>query len=100
MTLSEFKSSLSKTRPPAGLEPALAALWWAAKDDWDRAHTLVMNESGGNCAWVHAYLHRLEGDLGNARYWYVQAGKPVPTGRRRAEWDKITNALLAETHTK
>ena len=97
MTLSEFKGSLSKTRPPGKLKPALAALWRAVRDGgWDRAHALIMDESGLDCAWVHAYLHRLEGDLANARYWYGQARKPVPTGRLSAEWDGIADALLTE----
>jgi hypothetical protein len=95
MSLAEFKRSVSKTRPPAGLAPALAALWWQAKDDWERAHALVMDQSGKDCAWVHAYLHRVEGDLGNARYWYGQAGKVPPTARLAAEWDRIADALLA-----
>jgi hypothetical protein len=95
MTLAEFKRSVSKTRPPPGLAPALVALWWEAKGDWERAHATVMDETGKDCAWVHAYLHRVEGDLGNARYWYGQAGKAAPTGRLRAEWDSIAGALLA-----
>ena len=94
MTLAEFKQSLSKTRPPAGLAPALAGLWWAAKDDWDKAHKLVMDEGGRDCAWVHAYLHRVEGDLENAGYWYRQARQPVATGALEAEWDAIAQALL------
>ena len=94
MTLAEFKRSLAKTRPPAGLAPALAGLWWAGKDDWDQAHKLVMDEDGKDCAWVHAYLHRVEGDLGNAHYWYRQAGKPAASGALKAEWDAITKALL------
>src|SRR6266852_2818497 len=85
MTLAEFKHILSKPKPPAGLAPALAALWWAGKDEWDKAHALVMDEAGKDCAWVHAYLHRVEGDLGNARYWYGQAGKAPSTGPLRAE---------------
>ncbi len=97
MTHSDFKATLSKARPPAGFAPALAALWWAAKDNWDRAHSIVMNEGGKDCAWVHAYLHRLEGDLGNARYWYGQARQPVATGRLQAEWDAIARALLARS---
>jgi hypothetical protein len=100
MTLAEFKRSVSKTSPPPGLTPALTALWWAAKDDPERAHALVMDESGKDCAWVHAYLHRLEGDLGNARYWYGQAGKAPPTGRLPAEWDSIADALLAAAASK
>jgi hypothetical protein len=95
MTLAEFKRSVSKAKPAAELAPALAALWWAAKGDWDRAHSLVMDEGGMDCAWVHAYLHRVEGDLANARYWYGQAGKTPPSAPLRAEWDSIVEALLA-----
>jgi hypothetical protein len=73
MTLAEFQRTLSQPTPPAGLAPAVAALWWAAKDDWDKAHKLVMDEDGKDCAWVHAYLHRVEGDTTNAGYWYRQA---------------------------
>jgi hypothetical protein len=69
MTLAEFKQGQSKARPPAGLSVALIALWWAGKDAWDKAHKIVMDEGGKDCAWVHAYLHRVEGDLENARYW-------------------------------
>jgi hypothetical protein len=94
MTLGEFKRTLSTSKPPAGLAPALAALWWAGKDNWDKAHAIVMDEGGENCAWVHAYLHRVEGDLDNARYWYRQAQRPVPTRRVAAEWDAIAEALL------
>jgi hypothetical protein len=96
MTLAEFKSSLSKSRPPEGLAPALAGLWWAGKDDWDRAHKIVMDEGGKDCAWVHAYLHRVEGDDENARYWYKQAGKPVASGPLRTEWAAITTDLLSQ----
>ena len=59
----------------------LAALWWAKKGDWDKAHRLVMDEQSAEAAWVHAYLHRVEGDLGNAGYWYRQAHKPSPQAR-------------------
>ncbi len=100
MTLAELRRSVSKTRPPPGLAPALAALWWEAKGDWGRAHALVMDESDKDCAWVHAYLHRVEGDLGNARYWYGQAGKAPATGPLRAEWDSIASVLLAAAPSK
>ena len=95
MTLPEFKSSLARTRPPAGVPAAVVALWWAAKDDWKKAHQIVMDESSKECAWVHAYLHRAEGDLENAGYWYRRAGKPVTQGRLQAEWDAIAGALLS-----
>ena len=95
MTLAEFKQSQSKARPPAGLSVALTALWWAGKDDWDKAHTIVMDEGGKDCAWVHAYLHRVEGDADNARYWYKQAGKPAASGPLPIEWAAITTDLLS-----
>src|SRR5262249_12049462 len=79
MNVSAFKRSLEKPRPQSGLSPAFAALWWAAKDQWDKAHGIVMDEANKDCAWVHAYLHRVEGDLSNARYWYRQAGRAVAT---------------------
>lgn len=94
MTLAELKASVAKAKPPAGLSPALAALWWEAKGEWERAHALVMDEGGKACAWVHAYLHRQEGDLANARYWYGEAGQAVATGSLQAEWDRIAQALL------
>ena len=94
MTLAEFKRSLSMPKPPGGLAPALAGLWWAARDDWERAHKIVMDESGQDCAWVHAYLHRVEGDVENARYWYRQAGRSVAAGPLPAEWDAIAGDLL------
>jgi hypothetical protein len=96
VTLAEFERSLTKSKPPAALAPALAGLWWAAKGDWDRAHKTVMDEGGPDCAWVHAYLHRVEGDLGNAHYWYRRAGKPAGTGLLQAEWSAIAAALLAK----
>jgi hypothetical protein len=94
MTFAEFKASLEKRKPPAGLPPALAALWWAGKDKWDEAHRIVMNESGKDCAWVHAYLHRSEGDLDNARYWYRQAQRSVASVALPDEWVKIAQTLL------
>jgi hypothetical protein len=96
MTLAEFQRTLSQPTPPAGLAPAVAALWWAAKDDWDKAHKLVMDEDGKDCAWVHAYLHRVEGDTTNAGYWYRQASKPAADGPLQAEWDAIASELLAK----
>jgi hypothetical protein len=94
MSPDAFKRSVAEATPPAGLSPALAALWWAAKADWQRAHRLVMDESGADCAWVHAYLHRQEGDLDNARYWYRQARREPAQGDLAAEWAAIAAALL------
>ncbi len=94
MTLAEFKRNVSKPKPPAGLSPPLEALWWAAKDDWDKAHGIVMKQDTRDAAWVHAYLHRVEGDLDNAGYWYRRAHHPVASDALPEEWDAIAAALL------
>jgi hypothetical protein len=94
MTLAEFKRATAKARPPAGLAPALEALWWAAKGDWDKAHGIVMKEESRDAAWVHAYLHRVEGDESNAGYWYRQARRAAASGPLDAEWDAIADALI------
>jgi hypothetical protein len=90
----DFKSSLSGTAPASSLSPPLAALWWAAKGEWNKAHEIVQDEEGVDAAWVHAYLHRAEGDLGNAGYWYRRAGKPIAAGPVEAEWERIAAAFL------
>jgi hypothetical protein len=95
-TLSAFSRSLLRAKPPAALAPALQALWWAAKDNWERAHDIVMAHEDRDCAWVHAYLHRREGDLPNARWWYRQAKRSVATGPLDAEWRAIVSELLDE----
>ena len=97
MTFTEFKSSIVASKPPTGLSPPLAALWWDAKDDWDKAHKIVMDESGAECAWVHAYLHRRQGDLENARYWYGQAGRPATSGALPDEWTAIAREMLRDS---
>ena len=94
MTPAAFRQSLSKRRPPSGYTPALQALWWAEKDDWNAAHAVVMAHEEAACAWVHAHLHRVEGDLDNARYWYRQAGKRPATGAPAAERKAMIAAML------
>jgi hypothetical protein len=94
MTLSAFRRSLAIKEPPNELSPALAALWWAGKDEWNSAHEFVVTRDDPDCAWVHAYLHRVEGDLGNARYWYRRAGRPPASGDLAAEWIAIAATLL------
>jgi hypothetical protein len=95
MTPSMFKRSLSGKNPPPRLAPALAALWWAGNGKWDKAHEIVMNEDDADCAWVHAYLHRVEGDRDNARYWYRQARREPANGDLSSEWAAIAAKLLA-----
>ena len=95
VTLDAFRGSVAQAAPHEQLSIPLQAMWWARKGDWDKAHKLVMDDSSGDAAWVHAYLHRVEGDLPNARYWYRQAGRPAAEVALDAEWCAITEALLA-----
>jgi hypothetical protein len=94
MTPDDVKRGAASAPPPPGLSPALRALWWVAGGDWERAHEVVMGEDDADAAWVHAHLHRIEGDIGNARYWYRRAGQPAETGLLEAEWAAITAAML------
>ena len=94
MTLDDFKSTLDGATPPDVSSP-LRALWHDAKRDWTAAHELAQDVDDENGAWVHAYLHRKEGDEGNAGYWYRRAGRPHSRASLQAEWDEIAAALLA-----
>ncbi|HZT42729.1 MAG TPA: hypothetical protein VFA07_11240 [Chthonomonadaceae bacterium] len=95
MNIETFKASLAETSPP-DLPPALQALWHEANGDWNAAHDLLQNDNSDAGSWVHAYLHRKEGDAGNAAYWYRRAGKPVASGPLESEWEAITTNLLAQ----
>ena len=92
MTLEQFKSLLDNDE--VELEGPLKALWEAGRGQWDAAHAIVQDDPGQDAAWVHALVHRQEGDLGNAGYWYRRAGKPVEQGSLEDEWDQIAYALL------
>jgi hypothetical protein len=95
MTPDLFKQTFAAATPTVS-NLALQALWWAGKGDWERAHQCAQQQEGDPaCDWVHAFLHRVEGDLGNAGYWYRRAGKPAATGPLAAEWDAIAATLLA-----
>ena len=94
MTLQEFKATLSASVPPDA--PALLrALWHDARGDWDAAHHVAQDVEDETGAWVHAYLHRKEGDLSNASYWYHRAHRPVQSGSLETEWAQIVTALLS-----
>ena len=96
MNLDGFQASLAAANPPDPLPLALQALWWAGKPAWVRAHDCAQADEGNPaCDWVHAHLHRVEGDMENAEYWYVRAGKPVSTELLDAEWQAIAATLLA-----
>lgn len=96
MTLQDFQATLTQTAPPTDLSVALRALWQDGQGNWDAAHKLVQScEGQAQCDWVHAYLHRKEGDLNNAGYWYRRAQQPVSSAALEAEWAAIATALLA-----
>ncbi|MBM3583996.1 MAG: hypothetical protein FJX36_06065 [Alphaproteobacteria bacterium] len=80
--------------PPDGLDAALRALWWDAKDDWAKAHGAAQEGKDARAERVHAYLHRKEGDPSNARYWYSRAGVEPATGALDAEWQALARAFL------
>ena len=94
MTFERFEHSLEQEQPPADLSPALQALWHDRRGDWDAAHTVAQDIDDDAGAWVHGYLHRKEGDVGNARYWYQRAHVAAATGPLDAEWRAIVEALL------
>jgi len=97
-TVDEFRRSVSAPQPPAGVSPALQALWWLAKDDWDRAHKVIQQHEGQpDCDLVHAHLHRVEGDLSNAGYWYRHAGRPAATNAIDEEWGAVVAELLGQS---
>lgn len=97
-TIEAFRSSISADGPPSDVGPALEALWWLLRGDWDHAHQCVQqHEDDDDCNWVHAHLHRQEGDLRNAGGWYQRARQPMPTDvSLQDEWSTITTELLAK----
>jgi hypothetical protein len=96
MTIEDFQKSLKANEPPSGLSAALTGLWWDAKGNWERAHSHAQDDEGADGAWVHAYLHRKEGDHGNAGYWYRRAGRPFCEKSLPEEWLTITQKLLED----
>jgi len=94
MTLDDFLQSLTASEPLLELSPALAGLWWEATGDWTHAHQSAQRAKDNDGAWVHAYLHRKEGDRDNAAYWYSRAGKPFCRESLDAEWRSIATDLL------
>ena len=95
MDIAAFRASLVDAAPPVGLGLPLQALWWDAKGDWERAHGCAQDDSSPAGSAVHAYLHRVEGDLNNAGYWYARAGRTRRTDALTAEWDALVNEFLA-----
>ncbi len=94
MNVEEFKKSLSSLSPLPSLSPHLQSLWYDARGDWNKAHTIIQDLGDRNAAWIHAYLHRKEGDIANADYWYAKAGRKRPPASAGSEWEDIARALL------
>ena len=94
MEYNEFLNSVEGGTPPTGLSLCLTALWYDAKGEWATAHRSIDSAEYGDAYWVHAYLHRKEGDIWNADYWYRRAGKTRPAIALQEEWSAIVKALL------
>ena len=94
MEIAEFRESLKSAAPPEGLSPALEGLWWDAKGDWTKAHESAQRDEGPDGSWVHAYLHRKEGDMSNAKYWYRRADRAAAYGDFDKEWAAMVTWLL------
>jgi hypothetical protein len=94
MNLTEFRASTAEDQPPAGLSLPLQTLWWEAKGDWKRAHECAQDDRTPSGSIVHAYLHRVEGDLSNAGHWYSRAGRSPATVPLPEEWAALATELL------
>ena len=95
MHYDEFIRSLAENKLPDNLNPALQSLWYDGKDNWDMSHDIAQEIHDNNGSWIHAYLHRKEGDLSNARYWYSMAGKSMPGVSLKEEWEGMVKEMLA-----
>ena len=96
ISFDNFSKSLAESNPPELLNQYALSLWFDAKGDWQTAHATIQDMDDKTAAWIHAYLHRKEGDAGNAGYWYSRAGKKMPVYSLQQEWEEIIKAVLRE----
>lgn len=94
MDFQEFYESLEKAEAPESLSDMLRAMWYEGKGNWDKAHDIAQEDEGPLGSWIHAYLHRKEGDNWNANYWYRRAGRTMPDTSLEQEWKDIVSELL------
>ena len=94
MTIESFVRSVESPDPPGGLPETLRSLWWDRKGDWDRAHSIAQEIPTPQGSAVHAYLHREEGVLWNADYWYSRAGRKRPDVPLAEEWRELVAEML------
>lgn len=96
MTADEFHACVRAAAAPSAMPPLLEALWHDARGDWHAAHAIAQRVDGDDAAWLHAYLHRKEGDAGNAAFWYRRAGRPPAAGTLDAEWQTLAAAFTTQ----
>lgn len=94
MTIEQFESTLKEATPPSELSVYLTALWFDGKGDWEQSHHTIQDMENVNGSWIHAYLHRKEGDTANADYWYRRAGRKRPATSFEEEWKELVTAFL------
>jgi hypothetical protein len=95
MNFESFQQSLGTPTPPEGSSVYLQSLWYDGKGNWEQAHNIIQDINDKTAAWIHAYLHRKEGDVWNANYWYTKAGKRMPGYALNQEWEELVKAMLA-----
>ena len=96
MNYDEFIGSLSSDQPPQKIPVVLKALWYDGKNDWEGSHNIAQDIDDKNGSWVHAYLHRKEGDISNAHYWYSRAGKSEPRMTLKEEWESLVRNFIEQ----
>lgn len=94
MSLAQFKSSLQNSLPPSGLSALAEALWYDGRGNWEKAHEIAQSRNTPEYCLLHAYLHRKEGDIGNAGYWYSRAGRKMPQATIAEEWESLVKEWL------
>ncbi len=94
MNIDDLKKSVSEDVPPKGISKLCKAMWYDARGNWDTAHQIAQSVDSKDGSWVHAYLHRKEGDLSNANYWYHMAGRNIPEVSLEKEWEEIALELI------
>ena len=96
MNYDEFVASLASHEPPQNVTGVLQALWYDGKENWEASHNIAQDIDDQNGSWIHAYLHRKEGDIGNARYWYARAGKKEPNISLKEEWTLLVRHFIQQ----
>src|SRR5688500_12446994 len=97
MDFDGFTSSIKQQTIPSSLGPELQSLWYDCLNNWNKAHDIAQDIPDKNGSWIHAYLHRKEGDKWNANYWYQKAGKTMPSYSLEKEWEELVRYFLKQS---